>query len=244
MAKNHAIGGLLLVDGYDLSGDTQTMSAQVVQALMDITGINAAARERLAGLRDGSMSLASYFNDATDQAHDRYKSLPTTAMSLLFATGSTLGTSRYAAISALQTGYDANRGADGSLMFNVQGQGAQYGIDMGELLTAGKRTDTSATNGTSVDYSASTSFGWVMWYHLLAFSGTSVTIKIQDSADNSTFADLSEATSGALTAIGAGRVQAASATATARRYQRVATSGTFSNAVFVVGFSKFAALTL
>jgi len=71
-----------------------------------------------------------------------------------------------------------------------------------------------------------------------AFTGTSVTATIQDSADNSTFATL---TGGlrftAATAAGVQRLQGGR-TATVRRYLRVATTGTFSSATFSVVFVR------
>lgn len=244
MAKVSGLDALLLVDGVDLSGDTQQGTVQVVQSLLDATGINKSARERIAGLRDGSINWTSFFNPSAAQQHATLKDGPGDARNILLAVGSTLGSNKAFGLYGLQGSYNPTRGADASMLIAVDAQGNGYGADVGEMLTAGKRTDTSATNGSSLDYLASTSFGWVFWYQLLEFTGTSVTLKVQDSADNSTFADVTNATSGALTGAGAARLQAATSTATVRRYVRLATTGTFSNAVFAAGFAKFDVATL
>ena len=94
----------------------------------------------------------------------------------------------------------------------------------------------AATNGASLDLAASTSFGAQFYLHVTAFTGTDVTIKIQDSADDSSFTDL---TAGAFTSVTSGpqsqRIQTAR-NATVRRYLRVATAttGGFTSVSFVV----------
>jgi hypothetical protein len=110
------------------------------------------------------------------------------------------------------------------------------------MLTPFRKVDTTATNSTAVDYgaaAASVSFGWTAYLHVFAFTGTSVTVTLQDSADNSSFTAL---TGGAFTAA-TGRTKqqliSSSATATVRRYVRVATSGTFTNADFAVNFVRY-----
>jgi hypothetical protein len=105
------------------------------------------------------------------------------------------------------------------------------------------RTDTTATNGTAFDCGAvSTLFGGQAYLQVNAFTGTSVTVKLQDSADNATFADLTGAAFTAATARGAQRL-VLNPTATVRRYVRAVTTGTFSSAVFQVTFVRNLSLT-
>jgi hypothetical protein len=76
--------------------------------------------------------------------------------------------------------------------------------------------------------------------HVFAFTGTSVTIKVQDSADNASFADIagtSLTTIALTTAPQAVRISIPNTT-TVRRYLAVATVGTFSNADFAVTVMK------
>jgi hypothetical protein len=98
--------------------------------------------------------------------------------------------------------------------------------------TAGVRADTTATNGTSVDFgTGSTAFGLRLqaYLHVTAFTGTSCTVKLQESSDDGAgdaFADVTGGSFGAQTAVGASRI-ATSATQTVERYLRVVTTGTF-----------------
>jgi len=238
MAKQGGLGDNLFVGGYDLSGDIMSLGrvGGGPATTLPVTGIDKSAMERLGGGRDGAMDVTSYFNKATGQAHPRFSSLPTTDVIATYCRGTTLGNPA-AAINAKQVGYDGNRPSDGSLTFAVQTLSNGYGLEWGRQLTAGKRTDGSATNGSSVDLLAASpgAFGLQMYVHLFAFTGTSVTIKIQESSDDGSgdaFADVTGATTGALTTVQALRV--ATGLINVERYLRVVTTGTFSNAVFAV----------
>lgn len=237
MTKQSGLGDHLFVDGFDLSGDIGSLSKiGGGPAVLEVTAIDKSAPERLGGLRTGEVSFLSWFDVQTAQAHAVLKQIPTIDTQVSYFRGYGIGSPAASQVSK-QVGYDPTRGADGSLSMAVSAQSNGYGIEWGKQLTNGKRTDTTATNGASLDTAASLSFGGQFYLHLFAFTGTSVTVKIQDSADDSNWLDVASATFGALSAVGAARI-ALSATATIRRYVRVVTTGTFSNAVFAVNGVK------
>jgi hypothetical protein len=104
------------------------------------------------------------------------------------------------------------------------------------------RTDTAATTGTGIDTAASASFGGQAYLQVFApFTGTDVTVKIQDSADNATFADVAGFSFTQITggAPSAERI-ALGNTATLRRYLRATTvtTGGFSSLAFSVNVIK------
>lgn len=237
MAKQTGLGDNLYVDGIDISGDIQSFGNIGGGPMpLDVTGIDKSGYERLGGLRQGTIDAVSFFNKATSRAHPTLKTLPTTDRIVTYCRGTSLG-SAAACMVAKQIGYDPTRAADGMFTFAVNAQSNGFGLEWGEQLTAGKRTDSAAANGTAVDYGAAigtTAFGLQLYVHLFAFTGTSVTIKVQESSDNGggdAFADVSGATTGALSAIGALRVATSGATSV-ERYLRIVTTGTFSNAIF------------
>lgn len=246
MPKTSGLGDALFVHGYDLSGDIQSLGRiGGGPALLDVTAINKSAMERIGGLRDGAIESTAFFNPSTDQAHDRFSNLPTSDVIITYCRGTTLGNPA-ASIVAKQSNYDPTRAADGALTAAVNAEANGYGLEWGEQLTAGKRTDTTATNGTGVDFTASTSFGLQAWLHVFAFTGTSVTVKLQESSDNGSTDAWADVTGGAFTAatgITAERIQT-SRSLTVERYLRVVTTGTFSNAVFAVMVTKNATETL
>ena len=241
MAKQSGLGDNLYVDGNNVSGDVGAVDTIASpQNLLDVTGIDKSAHERIGALRDGQIKFTAFFNAATGKIHSVLKTLPTTDRFVTYFRGTTIGNPA-ASILAKQIGYDGKRGNDGSYTFAVDCQGNGYGLEWGNQLTAGFRTDTAATNGTSYDFGAATSFGFQAYLHVNAFTGTDVTIKLQDSADNSSFTDI---TSGAFTAVTgatplAQRI-AVGGTATVRRYVRVVTvtTGGFTSATFAVMLVK------
>lgn len=101
---------------------------------------------------------------------------------------------------------------------------------------------TGTTNGTGVDNTTVTLANpqWVLDVHVTAVSGTSPTlvVKIQDSADNVSFADVAGITTATLTGTGATRVTGT--TATLRRYWRVVHTVAGTTPSFTV-FSAFSA---
>lgn len=243
MAKQGGMGDTAYVDGYDLGGDITAIGRiGGTVAPGEVTGIKRSAPERIGLLRDGAIEFTSAFNDdnvsATLGAHQVLKTLPTIDRLVTYFRGMAVG-SPAASLVSKQINYDATRGADGSLFFTVSAQGNGFGLEWGEQLTAGAKTDTTGSNGTGIDFGAvSTLFGWTAYVHLLAFTGTSVTFTVQDSADNVSYLALSGGAFGAMNAIGAARLSGAS-NATVRRYVRINTSGTFSNAVFAVNFVRY-----
>ncbi len=238
MPKSTGLGDNCYVDGFDLSGDVGAIDTiGGGPAALGVTAIDKSAMERLGGLRDGGLEFTSFFNPSALQEHAALKGLPTTDRIVSYFRGTTLG-GEAASLVAKQINYDGTRGEDGSLTFKVQALANGFGLEWGRSLTAGKRTDGAPTNGASVDHTdVSTAFGWQAFLHVFAFTGTSVTVTLQDSADDAAFANL---TGGAFTAATGQTSQRLEGgrTATVRRYLRAITSGTFSNAVFAVVFTR------
>lgn len=233
MAKTSGVGDNFYIAGFDLSGDVSSIDQMSGgPTLGDVTGIKSSANERIGLLRDGDWQFTSFFNNALLAEHAALSTLPTADVVALYLNGTTLG-NQAAGISAKQVNYDPTRDDTGNLTLKVELQASGFGYDWCEQLTAGLATDTTATNHTSVDETASTTFGAQGYAVVTAITGTSVDVKIQHSADNSTFATLMDF--GSFAAAGAVR---GAATGTVNRYIRVATTGTFTSATFAVIFNR------
>jgi hypothetical protein len=228
------LGDNFYIGGYDLSGDINSLgNIGGGNSPLDVTGINKSAIERIGGLRDGRIEFVSYFNTASGQAHPRLKLLPTTDVHFMYCRGTTLG-SAAACMIGKQTNYDGTRGDDGDFKFAVSAQANSYGLEWGNLLTAGIRNDSAAATGSSYDLGTGTvSFGAQAYLQVFGVTGTSVTARLQHSTDNVSFVDVTGGAFAAATGIGAERI-ATSATLDIDRYVRVATAGTFSAASFAV----------
>lgn len=237
MAKESGLGAQLYLDEYDLSNDTNSVP-RIGKSLnpLEQTGIDKLAFERKAGLLSGQITLTTFFNPTN--AHAAYESLPRADRIVSYWHRATLGVP-VASMVAKQLSYNPTRDADGQLTAEVDAQSNAYWLDWGYALTAGKRTDTAATNGTGVDFAnqgAPASFGLQAYLHVFAFTGTSVTVKLQQSSDSGVGDAWADVTGGGfttVTAVGKERIQTARNQAV-ERYLRVVTTGTFSNAVFAV----------
>lgn len=240
MSKQSGLGDNLYVNGYDISGDVGSLqSIHGGPKAGDVTGIDKSAHERIGLLRDGGFNYSGFWNDAAVDpvgAHFVLSPLTLNDVILTYCRGTTLGNAG-ACMVAKQVDYNPTRAADGMLTFTTQALPNAYGIEWGSQLTAGKRTDTTATNGSSVDLGTASpgAFGLQAYLQVFAFSGTSVTVKIQESSDDGggdAFADVVGGSFTAATGITTQRI--ATAAIDVERYLRVVTTGTFSNAVFSV----------
>lgn len=232
MAKSTGLGDQLYVDGIDLSGDVGSLSGiGGGPAALDVTGIDKSGFERIGGLRDGAIEFSAFFNPA--RAHLKLNDLPTGDVQVMYCRGTTLGNPA-AAMVAKQVNYDGTRGDDGAFTFKVTAQANGDGLEWGRLLTAGKRSDSSGTNGSSVDFGAAGSNGLQAYLQVFAFTGTSVTVKLQSSSDDGAgdaFADVSGGAFLAATGTGGQRI---TVSGSIERYLRVVTTGTFTAATFAV----------
>lgn len=310
MAKQNGLGQACFVDGFDLSGDIGSITnLGSPLTTNDVTGLDKSASERLAALKDGAAEFMAFYNVATNRAHPVLSLLPSTDGTVMLCTATTIG-SAAACMVGKQLNYDGSRATDGSYTLKSQFVANGFGLEWGNLLTAGVRTDTAATNGTAFDgaggfatpavpastvavtnttqltatvvvtggtmtnvsvggvtvgagagtytvpagqaitmtftvaptwtWTLATAFGLQAYLSVFAFTGTDATIKLQDSADNATFTDIS---GGGFTAVTTGRVGQRIGvvnTATVRRYVRASTttSGGFTSAAFAVTFVR------
>jgi len=101
-----------------IKNDVTNLQFATPRGVQDVTGIDKSAFERLLLLADMSCQLNGVFNDAADQAHDVFKTVPSTSVArttTLTISGQTL------AAELLYTDYSLNRGNDGSLLWTAPG---------------------------------------------------------------------------------------------------------------------------
>lgn len=240
MSKRNGLGQFLAVDQYLISNDVRDWSAACPVGQLDATGIDKTARERLNAHRHGTLSLSSFFNDATGQAFDALADRPTADRIVTIGFGERGGPAM--SMIGKQIGYDPTRSNDGGLTMSTAGVGNGYGAEWGHVLTGTASTpvttSTGAQNLTGVDdgAGAATDFGLQAYLHVLAFTGTSATITIQDSDDDGSgdaYAAVTGAQFAAVTGVGQQRIQTGR-TENVKEWLRVATTGTYSNLEFIV----------
>ncbi len=98
--------------------DVTNLQFSTPRGVQDVTGIDKSAFERLLLLADFSVTLNGVFNDATDQEHDVFKTVPSTSALrtvTLVVSGQTL------ANETLFTDYQLTRAQSGELTWSAPG---------------------------------------------------------------------------------------------------------------------------
>lgn len=240
MPKASGLGARLFVSGSNLSGDIGSVQRVAGgPAPLDLTDITQEGYDRAGGIRDGGIDFSAWFNKDAGRAHPVLAALPTTDRIVTYCHRATIGSDAASQV-AKQINYDPNRAQDGSLAIAVASQSNGYGLEWGTLVTAATRTDTGAANGAGVDFGAAGTFGLQAWLHVVAFAGTDVTVKLQQSSDNAVGDPFADVTGGGFTQVTGGaplaqRIETARGQAV-ERYLRVATvtTGGFTSLEFVV----------
>lgn len=248
MAKTTGLGNQFAVGGYDLGGDVQALSAVSggPNSPLTATAITNSAQARIcslvaadgvaAGVYEGGMAAAVYFNPASNASHSQFSALPLTSSLFTFASSAAAGAAT-ANLMAKQIDYPGTRGQDGSFMFNVAATESD-GIPMewGFALSTWGQSLSGAGNVASVDLGSASpgAFGAAFHLQVFSFTGTSVTFKVQESSDNAVGDAFADVVGGGFTAVSAAHVAQRIETGNinVERYLRVVASGTFSAVTF------------
>lgn len=185
----------------------------------------------VAGLLEGSLTVGGNWDAATiDEDLDGLAAVGTRPVTVGFG-GATIGNRAFLFDGHLAS-YNANAPVNDLVRISAQFTGSgpvRPGVSL-RALTAATTTGASA----SVDAAASSAFGGVANLHVTAFAGTNCTIVVQDSVNNSDWADL--ITFASVTGVTSQRLAVAG---TVDRYVRVnVTAGTFSSVTFTVAFAR------
>lgn len=234
MAKQTGIPSKLWIDAYDVSGDVGAVnSIGSSRAQLDVTSIQSDYMERLPGIGDATLSFASFFN--SDGAHAQLRAMATANKIITVSLGTAIGAAAATMVGPEVT-YNTVRGADGSLgsttdAVSNNGQGIEWGF------LGANQSFAAAGSAATLDGAAATATGAAAVLHLTSIGSGTATFKVQDSADDSSFDDVTGLAFTAASAGTAQRVETA-AGATLRRYTKVVGTGTFGTAVVAVNIIR------
>jgi hypothetical protein len=119
MAKQSGLGSYFAVDNSagslkDISNDVVSLDINIAQNLLDVTGIDKSAMERLIGLGDGTITVNGVYNSAANMSHDVFKTR-TGTRTVTYAVGGNTQGNPVISMEMLITSYVPVNGADGSL---------------------------------------------------------------------------------------------------------------------------------
>jgi len=120
MSKITGLGMTLTVDdsggdARDISEDVNTFTINQNRALIDVTGLDKHAFERLGGLKDAELQLAGPFDPTSNKQHDVFSDQDNSREFILIYPDTVATFTLQAVIES----YSVSRGADGALTWQV-----------------------------------------------------------------------------------------------------------------------------
>lgn len=231
----------VFVDEYDFSSYFSDMTAAEKVDTADVTAFGAAGKAYIIGNQDGTLSLSGFFestaNTGTDQYFAGVKGSTTKQKVIASLEGNTVGT-RAIMLQADTSSYQVNSSVGDAIKTSAEFQ-ASESLDHGVILSSGSAVN-STGNGTGVDNGAASSNGGVAFLSVPANTRNgNITIKVQSSADNSTFVDLVTFTTVSTSTKTSERILVAAGTAVPR-YLRVSytVAGSTGSATPTVAFAR------
>ena len=123
MAKQTGLGDVFKID--DSGGTLRTISNDITdytinisQELIDTTGLDKSARERITGMSDSDLSVNGVFNKASNMSHDVFKTRTGTRTVTIQIGGATTGNPELT-MEMQVASYNLTRATDGSYTWTV-----------------------------------------------------------------------------------------------------------------------------
>lgn len=234
MAFGHGKSARLYGNGYNLSGFIKEVSFTATADVAESSVLGLTSKTYEPGLKDATMSISGYIDLAAAAIDEILAAALGAAAKSVFSympQADTLGLPAYG-FSADETSYNPDTPVDdmGNLSADFQSSVGAERCLVHHILKA----ETTVTNETSVNGLAQTLTGGVGYFQATAFTGTNITVAIQDSADNITFVDrliFAQITA----AIKSERKVYAG---TVKQYTRCAWTGTFTTCTFSAIFGR------
>jgi hypothetical protein len=219
VAYKHGKNTGVLLGKYNLSSYFNEVSANMSIETSETTTFTNAAKTYITSLNDGTISAAGLFDgdsNAVNAVLEEVISLDYQPVITIAYDGGFTAGNRCSMGLGEMTSYEVTAPVGDVVATSAEFQ-VTGGLRQGVLLAA-QTAYTSATNGTSIDNSASTTGGYTGYLHVTTNSRSATTVaKIQHSADNSTWADLATFTT---IAIGTLTSESISGSGTVNRYVR------------------------
>jgi hypothetical protein len=221
---------------YNLSGFLSDSSVAAEQDLEDTTTYGDTGHEFTPTLKNGTINFSGIWRGDTGEPDPILSaamgSLPGEPVSWFPAGFATIGNRAWLAKTRAQS-FQPGGSVAGVVLFAYAAQ-CDGGLDSGIVLHP-FAAETGTSDGTAVDHGAATANGGIANLHASAFTGTSMTSKIQHSVNGSVWVDLVTFT--AVSAATSQHVEVAPGT-TVNRHLREVRSGTFSSCIFCVAFAR------
>jgi len=228
----------VFVNEFDFSTYFNDVSASSTVETSEVSAFGSSAKEYIVGLQDGTVSLSGMF-DGTTTGTDVFFSTAlgsTTKVNVIVAPSGHSNGANAIVLESDDTSYEVSGAVSDVVQTSAEFQSSD-GVEHGKILSSGSAV-TATGSGTSVDNTASSLNGGVGFVSVPTNTRNgNITVKVQQSADNSTFTDLITFTVVTSTQKTFQRVEV---TGTVARYLRVnyTVAGSTGSATPVVAFAR------
>lgn len=240
MAFKHGKNTQVLFNGTDLSGYLNAADLELAVDTADTTAFGSSWKTALAGTAGVTFSCGGFY-DVTLTALNTALTVDSGVLTFCPGGGSAIG-DRARLVAVTGTSY-----AESVLVGDVVGMSweamGETSVAFGDVLHP-LGEDTNTTTGASRDDSAATATGWTAHLHVTLVDGGSWVVKLQDSADNSSWADVTGGAFASATGAGGARLTSSTATAALRRYVRYVATRTAGSAGDGITFALAYARTI
>ena len=223
----------VLFGAFDLSSYFNSASFSREQEVSETTTFGSDQATYIQSIETATASLGGFWDGGSDAVDEELQAIIGSASATplsIYQGGDTAGNKVVLLNSRIQ-----NYTIDSSVADAVGVSATFTGDNFGNGKSLYALTNTSATaNTTAVDFGASSSLGGQAQLHCTAHSSANISVKIQSSADNSSFADVSGFS---FTAISGTTSERIATTNTVNRYVRLAITVTSGSATFSVGYA-------
>lgn len=242
----HGKNTVVLFDKYDLTQYFNSATMSAMAETVETTTFGSTSKTYAVGQKDGTVSFEGLWSGVLDTEgsdkvlHDAIAST-TKKVITVASEGAAIGR-RARLINTDETSYEIKSAIADMVTISAEAQasGTQGGLDGGVLLAASQVLTSTATNA-SVDNAVISTNGGVAHLHVTTNTRNgAITVKVQHSANNSTWVDLTTFTATTSATTTAERVEIAAGT-TINRYVRAnvsAFAGSSGSATITVGFAR------
>jgi hypothetical protein len=240
----HGKNTIVLFNAFNLTEYFNSVSTSAMAEAVETTTFGSANKTYAIGMKDGTVSLEGLWaGDATgvDEVLAAAVTSDTKNIITVGTEGATLGR-RAKLVNTDETSYEISGAVADMVTISAEAQasGTVGGFDGGVLLAA-NQTVTATVANTGVDNAAASTNGGVAHLHVTTNTRNgAITVKVQHSSNNSTWADLLTFTATTSATTTSERIEVAAGTSV-NRYVRANVSGfagSSGSATITVGFAR------
>jgi hypothetical protein len=195
MAFTHGKATKVYASGYDLSAFLNSADISGNADMAETSTFGSVYKSYVAGLIDGKMSLAGYFDSAVGGVDELLSPLLSQPVVMTVLPQGDVKVARGRAMSGVEVSYGINASLDGAASITMEATTKIGGVEavVVDTIKADKTATGNDAAGVISPTAAPTTGGWAAYLHCFSMAGTNAptcAVVFQDSADDSSWLDV------------------------------------------------------